>query len=51
LKKAIISLIQSNNLKELGMKGKKHVEENFSIDKMVTNLEQYLLEKIEARKA
>ncbi len=51
LKKAIISLIQSNNLKELGLKGKKHVEENFSIDKMVTNLEQYLLEKIEARKA
>jgi len=51
IEKAILMLMQNNNLKAIGLKGRKHVEENFSIHKMVTNLESYLLEKIESGKA
>jgi len=50
LEKAILELSQNNDLKNIGLKGKEHVAENFSINKMVTNLESYLLEKIEAKK-
>jgi len=51
IEKAILLLMQNNNLKTMGLEGKKHVKENFSIHKMVTNLESYLLEKIESCKA
>lgn len=50
LKNSIIKLIKGNGLVALGQNGKKHVEENFSIKKMVDQLEAHLLNKMKTQR-
>ncbi|MBI9064143.1 MAG: glycosyltransferase [Marinilabiliaceae bacterium] len=49
LEEAILQLMGENELKTLGTKGQQHVEKNFSIERMVENLENHLLEQIASR--
>nr|WP_319400466.1 glycosyltransferase [uncultured Carboxylicivirga sp.] len=47
---SIIKMIEEKNYCEMGIEGKKHVADHFSVDKMVDEIESFLLQKIAAQK-
>ncbi len=50
IKRALNELITQNSLLALGSEGKRHVQSNFLISKMIENLENYLLSKMQENK-
>nr|WP_321406974.1 glycosyltransferase [uncultured Carboxylicivirga sp.] len=50
LVKTILSMIDCKNYQEMGLNAKKHVAENFTIDKMVDEIESFLLLELAKKK-